>query len=477
MLLNDRVKSLARLMEEAGNADTGLRRTLGPLTLTAMGIGGIIGTGIFVLTGIAAATKAGPGLTISFAIAGFVAALAALCYAEVASIVPIAGSAYTYAYVTVGGLLAWIIGWDLILDYGVGASTVSIGWSGALVDLLHGGLGIAIPAQLTHSPFDLDAAGHSLHGIANLPAAFIILAVMTLLIRGTRESSLVNAVIVVIKLSVIGLFLAIGARHIDPANWHPYLPFGWHGVLTGAAFIFFAYIGFDAMSTAAEETKNPRRDLPIGIIATMITCTVLYIAVVAVLTAVAPYNTLNVPSPVSHVILSLGINWAGAFISVGVLCGLTTVLLTQIFGQSRIIFAMSRDGLLPGVFNRLHGVWKTPFAAIIGVGAAAAVAAALTPIGVVSELSSIGALGAFTFTAVALLILRYRYPEVRGVFRVPFVPLLPAVTIVSSLFLVTQLQRFTLIGFSAWIAAGLLIYAGYGRRRSAIGSQSPGAPH
>ncbi|MBC5823765.1 MAG: amino acid permease [Candidatus Eremiobacteraeota bacterium] len=475
MLLR-RIKSLDHILAEADNKDRGLRRTLGPVALTAMGIGTIIGTGIFVLTGIAAATKAGPALTLSFVVAGTVSALAALCYAELASSVPISGSAYTYAYATLGELIAWIIGWDLVLEYGVGAATVSIGWSGYLANFLESAFGINIPVRFQHAPYDLGSAGQVIHGFANLPAACIILLITLLLIKGTRESSIVNTVIVIIKLSVVLFFLAIGVGHVNQVNWHPYFPFGWSGVFAGAAFIFFAYIGFDSISTAAEEAKNPQRDLPIGILFSLALCTVLYIAVVAVLTGITKYTHLSVPSPVSYAIISLGhLNWAGAIISVGAICGLTTVLLTLMYGQSRILYAMSRDGLLPRGFAALHPVWRTPFVSTLTIGIVFAVIAAFTPIGIVTELTNIGTLAAFILTAIAVVILRRTYPAMRRGFRVPFSPAVPVLSALASFFLITQLRPFTWISFVIWLIIGLVLYAAYGRSHSAVALQERAA--
>src|SRR5581483_2567632 len=341
--------------------------------LTAMGIGAIIGTGIFVLTGVASATRAGPSITISFVVAGLISALAALCYAEVSSKIPISGSAYTYTYATLGEFLAWIIGWDLVLEYALGAATVSIGWSGYFVNILHQaslatGLGwLSLPPEWANGPHWGLAGQAGVSGYANLPAAGIIILITLLLCRGTRESGTVNAVIVTVKLAIVLFFIIIGIGHIDGANYHlpaggpagfgGYFPFGWQGMLGGAAFIFFAYIGFDAVSTTAEEARNPGRDLPFGIIASLLVCTVLYIIVVAILNGIVPFYKLNVAFPVAFAMNYVGLSWAGVIISLGAIAGLTTVLLVMMFGQSRIFFAMSRDGLIPPSFTRVHKTW------------------------------------------------------------------------------------------------------------------------
>ncbi len=480
-----RVKPLERILAEGRESSHGLKRSLGPWALTAMGIGAIIGTGIFVLTGVAAATRAGPALTISFVVAGIVSALAALCYAEVASKIPISGSAYSYAYATFGELVAWIIGWDLILEYALGAATVSIGWSGYFVNLLQS-IGIALPAQWVHSPFDATP------GTANLPAAAIILIITALLVKGTRESGLVNAIIVALKLAVVLFFLAIGVGHIDPANYHlaagpqtgagGYFPFGWTGVFGGAAFIFFAYIGFDAVSTTAEEAHNPGRDLPFGIIASLAVCTVLYIAVVAVLTGMVPFNELNVASPVAFAAIHVGLRWAGFVIAVGAIAGLTTVLLVMMFGQSRIIYAMGRDKLVPPWFTAVHPVWRTPVVSTVVFGVLIATAAAFTPISVVGSLTNMGTLAAFILVSLALPVLRRNHPQLRGGFTVPLGPwLIPVLSAVTAFGLIVYLKEGSArvfgiplpwVGFVVWLIVGMVIYLTYGRAHSALAHEA-----
>ena len=418
-----RVKPVDVILKQSDNQQHGLKRTLGPISITLLGIGAIVGTGIFVLTGVAAATYAGPGLILSFVVAGIVSGLAAICYAEFASTVPIAGSAYTYSYATLGELIAWIIGWDLILEYAVGAAAVAIGWSGYLVDLLKSTFGITLPKALTASPFS--------GGIINLPAFLIILLITGLLILGTSESTKVNNVIVMIKLAVILFFLVIGFGHIHTSNWSPFLPFGVGGIFRGASIIFFAYIGFDQISTSAEEARNPARDLPIGIITSLLVCTVLYILVTAVLTGIVSYTKLNVASPVSHALILLGLNAAGSIIAVGAICGLTTVLIVLLFGQSRIFFAMSRDGLLPHMFSRVHPRFRTPYLSSLLVGIVVALVAGLTPIDVVAELTNIGTLSAFVLVSAAVLILRRTQPDLRRGFRTPWVPVIPILSIIA----------------------------------------------
>ena len=371
-MLMQRVKPLMRILAEGADHEGGLKRSLGPWALTAMGIGAIIGTGIFVLTGVASATRAGPSLTLSFVVAGIVSALAALCYAEVSSKIPISGSAYTYTYATMGEFLAWIVGWGLVLEYALGASTVSVGWSGYFTFILHTLFNVNIPAVWQHSHWDATP------GIANLPAAAIIFLITALLVRGTKESGTVNAVIVAIKVSVVLFFIAIGVGHINPANYHlppgpnagagGFFPFGVAGMFGGAAFIFFAYIGFDAVSTTAEEAKNPARDLPFGIISSLVICTLLYIVVVVILNGLVPFYTLNVNFPVAYAVDTVGLAWAGVIISFGAIAGLTTVLLVMMYGQTRIFYAMSRDGLIPPVFVKLHPAWRTPWISQFSLG-------------------------------------------------------------------------------------------------------------
>jgi APA family basic amino acid/polyamine antiporter len=477
MNLLDRVKPLEALLaggdsgdidpSESGGAPRTLKKTLGVWGLTALGIGAIIGTGIFVLTGKAAATSAGPAIVLSFVVAGIVSAFAALCYAELASTVPISGSAYTYVYATLGELIAWIVGWDLILEYAFGAATVAIGWSGYFTDFLSSALGVTLPKVLTTNPFE--------GGMINLPAFLIILVITALLIRGTHESDVVNKIIVAVKLAVVAFFILIGVGHVNPANWHPFMPFGVGGMLQGAGLVFFAYIGFDAVSTSAEEVRDPARDLPRGIIGSLLVCTVLYILVSGILTGIVPYPKLNVASPVSYSLIQLGLNWAGAVVAVGAIAGLTTVLLVMLFGQSRIFFAMSRDGLLPGMFAKVHPGFRTPYLSSGLVGIVVALIAGFGDLVVVADLVNIGTLAAFALVSIGVIILRRRNPEMRRGFRVPWSPVVPALSAIGAVgLIVTGLPLFTIIRYVAWLIIGLCVYFFYSRPRSRL-AQSVGA--
>ncbi len=490
-MLMQRVKPIARILAEGSDEERGLKRSLGPWALTAMGIGAIIGTGIFVLTGVASATRAGPSITISFVVAGVVSALAALCYAEVSSKIPISGSAYTYTYATLGELLAWIIGWDLVLEYALGAATVSIGWSGYFVNILHqtGISWLNIPDVWTNGPHWGLAGQAGVSGYANLPAAGIILVITALLARGTRESGSVNAVIVTIKLLIVLFFIAIGVGHINGANYHlppggpaglgGYFPFGWSGMLGGAAFIFFAYIGFDAVSTTAEEARNPGKDLPFGILMSLVTCTVLYIIVVAILNGMVPFYKLNVAFPVAYAMNYIGLNWAGVVISIGAIAGLTTVLLVMMFGQSRVFYAMSRDGLIPSSFTRIHPTWRTPIFSTVFFGICIAIIAALTPINIVGSLTNMGTLAAFVLVSIAVPILRLRHPEMKGRFQLPFGPyIVPVLSAITALALMYYLRvgnpvawgffPIVWLWFLIWLVIGLIFYAAYGRSKSTV---------
>lgn len=488
-MLFSRVKPLARILAEGSDEEHGLKRSLGPWALTAMGIGAIIGTGIFVLTGVASATRAGPSLTISFVVAGIVSALAALCYAEVSSKVPISGSAYTYTYATLGEFPAWIIGWSLVLEYALGASTVSVGWSGYFTYILHTLLGWNIPQAWQHSHWDATP------GIANLPAAAIIFLITALLVRGTKESGTVNAVIVAIKVAVVLFFIAVGIGHVDTANYHlppgpqtaqgGFFPFGIGGMFGGAAFIFFAYIGFDAVSTTAEEAKNPAKDLPFGIIMSLVICTVLYIVVVAILNGMVPFYELNVSFPVAFAVNSVGLAWAGVIVSFGAIAGLTTVLLVMMYAQTRVFYAMSRDGLIPSSFTRLHPRWRTPMFSQIFFGVLIAAAGALFPIGILGSLTNMGTLVAFVLVSVAVPALRKLHPQLTGTFTVPFGPyLIPVLSALTALFLIYFLKEgnplvwgfFPLVwlGFLVWLVIGLAFYFFWGRQHSIVSlSTSP----
>jgi APA family basic amino acid/polyamine antiporter len=445
----------------AGDGERTLKRALGVWGITALGIGAIVGTGIFVLTGHAAATSAGPGIVISFVIAGIVSALAALCYAELASTVPVSGSAYTYVYATLGEFIAWIVGWGLILEYALGAATVAIGWSGYFGDFLHATFGIAIPKALSTNPFE--------GGIANVPAALIILLISALLIRGTQESSTVNKIIVIVKLAVVAFFIFIGIAHVNPANWHPFAPFGFKGIVNGAGLVFFAYIGFDAVSTSAEEVENPARDLPRGIIGSLAVCTVLYIIVSGILTGILPYSQLNVPSPVSYSLIKIGLGWAGAIVAVGAIAGLTTVLLVMLYGQSRVFFAMSRDGLLPAIFSKVHPKFCTPYLSSALIGVIVAVVAAVGELDVVADLVNIGTLAAFALVSIGVVVLRRRSPDLKRGFRVPFSPVVPILSAVAAVALIFNgLPVRTIVAYFIWLFIGLGVYFGYSRRHSKL---------
>jgi basic amino acid/polyamine antiporter, APA family len=459
-------KSIASLRAEA-DAGT-LRRVLGPVNLTTLGVGAIIGAGIFVLTGQAAAQYAGPAITLSFVFAGIACAFAGLCYAELASMIPVAGSAYTYSYATMGELLAWIIGWDLILEYSLGASTVAVGWSGYVVSFLRD-MHIVMPAQFT------SAAGSALPGggtaIFNLPAAIITLAVTALLVLGIRESARANATIVIIKVAVVLLFIAFGISYMHADNLAPYIPpnagefgkYGWSGIMRGAGVIFFAYIGFDAVSTAAQEAKNPQRDMPIGILGSLVICTILYIAVAAVLTGIVPYTQLNVADPIAVGIDATGLSWLRPLVKMGAIAGLSSVILVMLMAQPRIFYTMSHDGLLPPVFAKIHPKFRTPHITTIMTGLVVAVASGLFPIGILGELVSIGTLLAFVLVCAGVLVLRRTNPDVERPFRTPGMPFVPILGVLSCLYLMAGLPWPTWERLLIWLAIGLAIYFLYGR--------------
>jgi APA family basic amino acid/polyamine antiporter len=440
-------------------SNTGLRRCLGALDLTLLGIGAIIGAGIFVLTGVAAATQAGPGIVLSYVVAGLACAFAALAYAELSASIGGCGSAYGYAYAGLGELVAWTIGWDLILEYGVATAAVAIGWSGYFNNALVA-MGIGLPEALLKAP----GAG----GMVNLPAAVIVLLLAVLLCVGVRQSARFNAVMVLVKVAAIATFIGVAVRHVEPANWTPFLPFGWGGVMSGAALIFFAYIGFDAVSTAAEEAIDPSRDLPIGILASLAVCTIIYVVVAGLLTAIVPYGTLNVASPVAEALLNLGHRWAAGFIAAGAIAGLTTVMLVLYYGLTRVFLAMSRDGLLPPVFAAVNGRTHTPVRVILVSGVLIATIAGFTPIGDVAELVNIGTLAAFVLVCGGAMVLRYTRPELPRPFRTPFSPLIPLLGIAFCIYLMASLPPVTWARFVIWLAIGTVIYFGYSRTRSVL---------
>jgi APA family basic amino acid/polyamine antiporter len=455
-----RTKAVSELIEGT-KEEGGLKKVLGPLELILLGIGAIVGTGIFVITGVVAAYYTGPALVLSFIFSGFVCALAALCYAEFSAMVPVAGSAYTYSYASLGELIAWIIGWDLILEYSVAIAAVAIGWSGYIAETFHVA-GIDLPAALINPP---GVEG----GIINLPAILIITVITGLLIVGVRESAGVNNVIVSIKIFVVLLFIFLGVSHINPANWTPFMPYGWQGVFTGAAIVFFAYIGFDAVSTAAEEVRKPEKDLPIGIIGSLSISTVLYIAVSVVLTGIVSYLLLkNTNAPIAFALEEIGIAWGSEVVAIGALCGITSVLLVLLFGQSRIFFAMSRDGLLPKFFSTIHPRFRTPVRVTLLVGTVTAIISSLLPLETVAELVNIGTLAAFIIVSAGIIILRRTQPELERPFRVPFVPVLPIICIIACGILVLSLPTVTHLRFVIWLLLGLGLYFAYGKFHSAL---------
>jgi len=452
-----RTKPLTDLLAE--KEKTGLQRSMGPTDLIALGIGAIIGTGIFVLTGVAAAQYAGPGLVLSFVVSAVAAGLAALVYAELAAMIPVAGSAYTYSYASMGEFTAWLVGWNLLLEYMIAVGAVAIGWSSYLTDLL-GTMGLSLPTAWTNSP----AGG----GLINLPAVGIVAAVAWLVIRGTRQSTEFNRVIVGLKIAVILFFILLGAFFVNTSNWRPFLPFGTGGIFHGAAIIFFAYIGFDAVATAAEETAHPQRDVPLGIVGSLSLSTVLYIAVTVVLTGLVPYQRLNTASPVATGLISVGFPWAGAIISLGALAGITSVLLVMTYAQSRILLAMGRDGLLPPLFTRVHHRFHTPYVNTIIVAAVASMTAGFLPIGIVAQLANIGTLSAFILTSAGVMVLRRSKPEAKRPFKVPFYPYTPVLSIVFCLYLVLNLPSLTWIRLAIWVSLGIAVYFGYGYRHSVL---------
>ncbi|WP_052137927.1 amino acid permease [Heyndrickxia ginsengihumi] len=436
-----------------------LKRSLGALDLTFLGIGAIIGTGIFVLTGIVAAQSAGPALVISFILSGIACALAALCYAEFSSSVPIAGSVYTYTYATIGEFFAFLIGWDLMLEYLLAVSSVATGWSAYFQSLLSG-FGVNIPKILSSSP----GSGHG--GIIDLPAVLIILFITMLLSRGVQGSARFNNIMVIIKLIVILGFIVTGIGYVKPDNWHPFMPFGFHGVVTGAATVFFAYLGFDAVATASEEVKKPQKNVPIGIIASLGICTILYIVVSGILTGIVPYTKLNVSDPVSFALKFINHDKMAGLISFGALAGITTVLLVMAYGQVRITFSMSRDGLLPKSFSTVHPKFKTPFVNTWITGIIAAVIAGFVDLTTLAHLVNIGTLAAFTLISIAVIIMRKTHPNLKRSFKVPLVPILPIISALCCVYLMLNLPAITWKAFVIWLVIGIIVYFLYARKHS-----------
>ena len=479
-----RRKSITALQQEA-LTDHSLKRALGPLNLTLLGVGAIIGTGIFVLTGTVAAQNAGPAVVLSFVLAGVASIFAALCYSEFASLVPMAGSAYTYGYATLGEFVAWVIGWDLILEYALGAVTVAIGWSGYVVSFLKD-LGIHIPAALTAARGTAVtlADGSTVTAVFNLPAVLVVAFVTTLLVVGIKESAKVNNFIVFLKVGVVLLFIFGAVWAIDPGNWKPFMPpatgvageFGWSGVMTGAAIVFFAYIGFDAVSTAAQEAKNPQKDMPIGIIGSLLICTVLYIAVSAIATGVVPYGQLDVPDPIAVAADHAGLGWMATFIKIGAIAGLSSVVLVMLLGQSRVFWTMSRDGLLPPFVGRVHPRFQTPWITSIVTGVAVAVVSGLLTVREAGSLVSIGTLFAFVIVSAGVLVLRIREPNLPRVFKTPAVWAVAPLGALSAIYLMASLPWRTWERLLIWLGVGLVIYFAYGIRKSKLAQPQAGGP-
>jgi len=483
-------KPLELLLEEM-KGENRLRRILGPVALTSLGVGAIIGTGIFVLTGVAAHDKAGPAIILSFVVAGIACVFAALCYAEFASMVPVAGSAYTYAYATLGELFAWIIGWDLILEYAVASATVAHGWSAYFQDLI-GIFGFKIPPNLQRAPFDFNPDTGLLAStgtVLDLPAIIIAAIITVILVKGIRESTSFNATMVIIKLVVVVFVIVVGAFYVVPENWQPFAPYGYTGIsffgktlfgqeglggapvgmLAASATIFFAYIGFDSISTHAEEAKNPKKDVPIGIITSLLLCTVLYIAVAAIITGMVPYDKINIDAPVSNAFAQVGLPWAQLLISFGALSGITSVLLVMMLSQPRIFLAMARDGLVPpSIFGAVHEKFRTPWKSTILTGIFVAVLGGFLPLRILAELVNIGTLFAFVIVCAAVLIMRKTHPKAERPFRAPFVPLVPILGIATCLLLMFSLPEENWLRLFVWLAIGSAIYVFYGRKHSVM---------
>ncbi|MEK6746277.1 MAG: amino acid permease [Pseudomonadota bacterium] len=469
-------KSIAAIQAESQKGE--LKRTLSALNLISLGIGCIIGAGIFVMTGQAAAEYAGPAIMISFVIAGLCCAFAGLCYAELSSMLPVSGSAYSYAYASVGELLAWIMGLLLLLEYGIAASTVAVGWSGYVVSFLKN-FDIIIPAVLTTPTLQIINDGKDIifTGGINLPALFGVGAMASLLVIGIKESANINNIIVLIKLAVVLLFIIFGAFYVDTANWHPFIPeetsegnYGWSGILRGAGIVFFAYVGFEAVSTAAQEAKNPQRDIPIGILGSLAVCTILYMAVAAVLTGIVPYSTLNVPDPIAKAVDAINLPWLSFVIKIGAIAGLTSVMMVLMYGQTRVFYTMAKDGLMPAIFSKVHPKFHTPYINTIVVGLVIGLVAATTPISILGDLVSLGTLTAFAIICFTVLYLRKAEPELARPFKVPFSPFFPILGILFCGYLIYGLlsNPVTVIFYLVYLTIGLAIYFAYSQNHSKL---------
>ncbi|MGP0584590.1 amino acid permease [Paenibacillus timonensis] len=459
-----RKKSISSMLQEkqmAGTSTGGMKKELGVFDLAMLGIGCIVGTGIFVLTGVAAAQHAGPGLILSFILAGIVCAFCALCYAEFASMVPVSGSAYTYSYATFGELIAWILGWDLILEYGFAASMVASGWSGYFQGLISG-MGITLPTALS-SAFDPANGTY-----VDVPAILIVLVLTFIVSRGSKESSRLNSIMVIVKIAVILLFIVVGAFYVKPGNWTPFMPFGFSGVVTGAATAFLSYIGFDAVATAAEEVKNPQKDLPRGIMWSLVVCSILYVLVTGVLTGIVPYAELNVKNPVAFALQYINQNWVAGFISLGAIVGITTVLFVLLFGQTRLLYAIGRDGLLPKPLARLNPKTGVPANSTWATGVIVAIFAGLIPLRKLADLVSIGTLFAFISVSLGIIILRKARPDLERTFKVPLVPWIPVLAVLTCGYLLISLPAVTWIAFLIWMVIGLIVYFAYGYKHSEL---------